>query len=216
MAVLLPHAPRASPLATHPFRRVPPPPGAAHTRYCVCTMRHRTQRCNGCSGCNLLNTGGFVTLLDSTRNHYVYILASRRIGMALLNFDMRGDTRPSPSPLGDAIGGWSIEVMPRTAAKVENFRALLPADTLVYIAHIAGTPIEDMVATARRLHDEGFAVMPHFPARAIADKAMLEDWIRRYRDEAGVSRALLLGGGNAEPAGDFDSSIQLIETGLFD
>jgi len=136
--------------------------------------------------------------------------------MALLNFDMRGDTRPSPSPLGDAIGGWSIEVMPRTAAKVENFRALLPADTLVYIAHIAGTPIEDMVATARRLHDEGFAVMPHFPARAIADKAMLEDWIRRYREEAGVSRALLLGGGNAEPAGDFDSSIQLIETGLFD
>ena len=94
--------------------------------------------------------------------------------MALLNFDMRGDTRPSPSPLGDAIGGWSIEVMPRTAAKVENFRALLPADTLVYTAHIAGTPIEDMVATARRLHDEGFAVMPHFPARAIADKAMLE------------------------------------------
>lgn len=136
--------------------------------------------------------------------------------MALLNFDMRRDAPAPQAHIANAIDGWSIEVMPRTAAKVESFRALLPEGTLVYIAHIAGTPMEDMVATARRLQDEGFAVMPHFPARGIADRAMLEDWIRRYRDEAGVSRALLLGGGNAEPVGDFDSSIQLIETGLFD
>ena len=136
--------------------------------------------------------------------------------MALLNFDMRRDALAPQTRIANAIGGWSIEVMPRTAAKVADFRALLPEGTLVYIAHIAGTDIEDMVATARRLHEEGFAVMPHFPARGIADRAMLEDWIRRYREEAGVSRALLLGGGNAAPVGDFDSSIQLIETGLFD
>ena len=136
--------------------------------------------------------------------------------MALLNFATRPNTQPSQSLAAGMIGGWSIEVMPRTAAKVESFRGLLPAGTLVYIAHIAGTPIEDMVATARRLHEEGFAVMPHFPARGIVDKVMLDDWIRRYRNEAGVSRALLLGGGNAEPVGAFDSSIQLIETELFD
>ena len=41
---------------------------------------------------------------------------------------------------------YSIEVMPRTAEKVENFRdAVCPAGTRVYIAHIEGTPIEDMV-----------------------------------------------------------------------
>jgi methylenetetrahydrofolate reductase (NADPH) len=133
--------------------------------------------------------------------------------MALLNFDIR----PTEQPLhSDLVAGWSIEVMPRTAAKVEDFRALLPAGTRVYIAHIAGTPIEDMVATARRLHEDGFPVMPHFPARGIADAAMLEEWIKRYREEAGVTQALLLGGGNASPAGVFDSSIQMIETGLFD
>lgn len=136
--------------------------------------------------------------------------------MALLNFATRPDAQPSQSLAAEMIGGWSIEVMPRTAAKVESFRALLPEGTLVYIAHIAGTPIEDMVATARRLHEDGFAVMPHFPARGIADKVMLDDWIRRYRNEAGVTRALLLGGGNAEPVGAFDSSLQLIETELFD
>ena len=134
--------------------------------------------------------------------------------MALLNFDTQPDIRPSR--IGDVTDGWSIEVMPRTAAKVDDFRALLPQSTRVYIAHIAGTPIEDMVATARRLHEDGFPVMPHFPARGIADKAMLEEWIKRYRDEAGVTQALLLGGGHATPVGAFDSSVQMIETGLFD
>ncbi|MDB5661442.1 MAG: putative 5,10-methylenetetrahydrofolate reductase [Cypionkella sp.] len=114
------------------------------------------------------------------------------------------------------LKGYSIEVMPRTAEKVEDFRALLPKGTRVYIAHIEGTPIEDMVATAKRIAGEGFDVMPHFPARIIHDKATLADWIARYQAEAGVKQALLLGGGVNTPAGDFDSSMQLIETGLFD
>ncbi len=45
---------------------------------------------------------------------------------------------------------------------------------------------------------------------------MLADWIARYKGEAGVRQALLLGGGVATPAGDFDNSMQMIETGLFD
>ena len=46
------------------------------------------------------------------------------------------------------LDGFSIEVMPRTAEKIEDFRDLLPAGTRVYIAHIDGTPIEDMVEFA--------------------------------------------------------------------
>ncbi|MBW8317803.1 MAG: hypothetical protein K0M49_21595 [Arenimonas sp.] len=136
--------------------------------------------------------------------------------MALLNFRGRANRQVSSPALGDMLDGWSIEVMPRTAAKIDDFRALLPAGTRVYIAHIAGTPIDDMVATARRLRDEGFPVMPHFPARSIPDAATLEDWIKRYRNEADVQEALLLGGGQQEPAGSLDSSMQMMETGLFD
>ncbi len=138
--------------------------------------------------------------------------------MALMNF-----LRKEPAaPQGDKkaveafLHGYSIEVMPRTAEKVEDFRALLPKGTRVYIAHIDGTPIEEMVATAKRIHAEGFPVMPHFPARIIKDKAMLADWIARYKGEADVKQALLLGGGISTPQGDFDNSMQLIETGLFD
>jgi methylenetetrahydrofolate reductase (NADPH) len=106
--------------------------------------------------------------------------------------------------------------MPRTAEKVENFRVILPKGTRVYIAHIEGTPIEDMIATAKRISGEGFDVMPHFPARIIKDEATLGDWIARYQGEAGIEQALLLAGGVAKPHGDYHSSMQLLDTGLFD
>ena len=111
---------------------------------------------------------------------------------------------------------YSIEVMPRTAEKIDNFRDLLPEGTRVYIAHIEGTPIEDMVATAKRLNADGYPVMPHFPARIIKDRATLADWIARYQGEADVKQALLLAGGVDKPYGDFDSSMGLLETGEFD
>ena len=138
--------------------------------------------------------------------------------MALLNFkrkDPASPDRTSPEVQG-FLQDYSIEVMPRTAQKVEDFRALLPAGTRVYIAHIEGTPIDEMVATARRLNEDGYQVMPHFPARIIRNRDVLADWIARYQGEADVKQALLLAGGVEKPHGDFDSSMQLLETGLFD
>lgn len=138
--------------------------------------------------------------------------------MALLNFKKREakSSQTVNSQVEALLQGYSIEVMPRTAAKVENFRDLLPEGTRVYIAHIEGTPIEEMVATAKRLNAEGYPVMPHFPARIIQDQAMLADWIARYQGEADVNQALLLAGGVDTPHGAFHSSMQLLETGLFD
>ncbi|NCV68228.1 MAG: methylenetetrahydrofolate reductase [Rhodobacteraceae bacterium] len=137
--------------------------------------------------------------------------------MALFNFAKKSEEVTPVSPeMESFLKGYSIEVMPRTAEKVEDFRALLPKGTRVYIAHIEGTPIEDMVATAKRIANEGYDVMPHFPARIIKDAATLENWIAQYHGEAGVEQALLLAGGVTNPHGDFDSSMQLLETGLFD
>lgn len=137
--------------------------------------------------------------------------------MALLNFRKKNASdATTANPVVEAfLKDYSIEVMPRTAEKVDDFKTLLPKGTRVYIAHIEGTPIGDMVRTARRLADDGYAVMPHFPARIIADTAMLSDWIDRYQGEAGVDQALLLAGGVAKPLGGFESSMQLLETGLF-
>lgn len=135
--------------------------------------------------------------------------------MALFPFARKPGATGSAAMAG-FLDGFSIEVMPRTAEKIEDFRTLLPGGTRVYIAHIDGTPIDDMVATATRLRAEGFEPMPHFPARIIKDKATLLDWVARYKGEAGVKQGLILAGGVDTPHGDFHSSMQLLESGAFD
>jgi len=137
--------------------------------------------------------------------------------MALLKFGRKDDAqKPVNQNIEAFLKGYSIEVMPRTAGKIDDFRDHLPKGTRVYVAHIEGTPIDEMVATAKRLTDEGYVAMPHFPARIIKDKSVLSDWISRYQNEAGVKQALLLAGGVDKPYGDYHCSMQLVETELFD
>jgi len=118
--------------------------------------------------------------------------------------------------LKNFLDSYSIEVTPRAVAKIENLSELIPLGTLVYIAHIEGTPIDEMVKTAKKINDHGYETMPHFPARIIKDKNTLKDWVSKYQNEANVHNALLLGGGVKKPYGEYDSSIQLIESELFD
>lgn len=113
------------------------------------------------------------------------------------------------------VEGFSIEALPRTATPRTDFREMLPGGTRIYVAHVPGTPIEDMVDTAGRLRAQGFPVMPHVPARLIQCRSTLKEWLGRYR-EAGVEEALVIAGGASIPAGDFCSAIELLETGLFD
>ena len=136
--------------------------------------------------------------------------------MALLNFGSKDMPAVEVNPQVETfLKDFSIEVMPRTAEKVEDFRDILPGATRVYVAHIEGTPIEDMVATAKRLAAEGYDVMPHFPARIIKDEATLRNWIAMYQGEADVEQALILAGGVTTPHGDYHSSMQLLESGAF-
>jgi methylenetetrahydrofolate reductase (NADPH) len=136
--------------------------------------------------------------------------------MSLLNlFSSKEKNKKVSDNLKDFLVNFSIEVMPSTAAKIESFKDILPINTRIYIAHIEGVPIEEMIQTAKRLQSEGFSVMPHFPARIIKNKSTLEEWITKYQDEAGIDQALLLAGGVTNPHGIFENSMQLVETELF-
>ncbi len=110
---------------------------------------------------------------------------------------------------------FSIEVMPKTAKKVNDFSEILPLKTLVYIAHLEDTDISDMVHTCNRLIDEEMIPVPHIPARILNNSSELEEWVSRYA-EVGVKRCLLLAGNNKIPKGNLNNSIQLLETGFFE
>ena len=111
---------------------------------------------------------------------------------------------------------FSIEITPPAAARVERFRGLLPAGTSVNVTFPPGTNSLDPVATAARLRAEGLRPVPHIAARSIPDLPALESYLKCPRADAEVDEALVIGGGVARPVGRFDSSIQLLETGLFE
>ena len=49
------------------------------------------------------------------------------------------------------LNGYSIEVTPNAAAKIENFAEVLPVNTRIYIAHIEGTPFDEMLKLQKKL-----------------------------------------------------------------
>ena len=114
------------------------------------------------------------------------------------------------------VAGFSIEVMPRTAAKIADFRKVLPSGTRVYVANIEGTPFRDVLDTSRRLIREGFVAVPHITARTVRDTPELTEMVERCRMEAGVGEVLLLAGGAVRPRGEFSSSVELLESSVFD
>lgn len=117
--------------------------------------------------------------------------------------------------LSDLLVDCSIEIAPTQAKKIREFRKVLPARTKVYIVSPAGRDFVDIVATARELRNEGFEPVPHLAARSVRDSHQLDENLRQLRDEADISEALVIGGSWSRPVGAFDSSLQLLETGLF-
>jgi methylenetetrahydrofolate reductase (NADPH) len=110
---------------------------------------------------------------------------------------------------------FSIEVMPRTAKNIDDFRRILPKRTTVYVAHLEDTPIEEMFFTCKRLISEGMDPMPHIPARIIQNTGELEDWVKEY-SSLGVDQSLLLAGNGKTPKGELFNSIQLLESETFE
>jgi len=103
---------------------------------------------------------------------------------------------------------FSIEITMKTV--LSN----LPKVKDVYITFLPGNNFKEIAGKARELVKSGYNPVPHFPARSIKNLAELKDYINRCKD-GGVKQALVIGG-SAQPIGDFHSSLQLLETGLFE
>lgn len=114
------------------------------------------------------------------------------------------------------VRDFTIETTPGSAAKIPDYRALIKPDTTVAVTFLPGSDFADTVATAKRLKAEGFKPAPHFAARSIPSKAAFEEYLVRLQGEVGISEVVALGGAVPKPLGPFESSMQLLETGLFD
>jgi methylenetetrahydrofolate reductase (NADPH) len=116
----------------------------------------------------------------------------------------------------DFVTDFTIETTPGSALKIPDYREHLRPGTKVAVTFLPGSDFADTITTAVRLKAEGFDPLPHFAARSIPSEALLETWLKQLQDQVGITEVVALGGAVDKPLGPFDSSMALLETGLFD
>jgi methylenetetrahydrofolate reductase (NADPH) len=129
------------------------------------------------------------------------------------------DTAPARDDLARAVAALartaSIETAARNLAEIDTYASLVPAGTDVHVAWLPRMPYHHVASAARRLRQVGMNPVPHITPRQLASREAAEDFLARLRDDAGVTRALLVAG-DGEPVGPYESSVQFLATGLLE
>ncbi len=113
------------------------------------------------------------------------------------------------------LRGFSLEVSARDTQAIDRAAELLPPGTEVYLNWIPGDTHHRTIAAAAKLRRAGLTPVPHVAARFLSGFTQLADFVARLAGEAEVRQALTIGGDRDKPAGSFDSSEQVLATGLF-
>jgi methylenetetrahydrofolate reductase (NADPH) len=127
----------------------------------------------------------------------------------------RTGPQPAEQDVAQLLRGYSIEVTTHNRSAVELCRHHLAPGTEVYVAFVPGETHHAVVASAARLRAAGFVPVPHVTARSVASFTQLGDFLANLAGEAGVTRALVVAGDLEQPAGPYHSSLELLQTGLF-
>ena len=108
----------------------------------------------------------------------------------------------------------SLEATRLAPGDIEALCVNAARGTPIYVSAVPARPLATQIDTATRLATAGFEPVPHIAARGFANGTELARHLGRLADEAGVRRALIIGGDFAAPLGPFHAAIEVIESGL--
>ena len=118
-------------------------------------------------------------------------------------------------PLPTFLQRLSLEITAKQIEKLPLLREKLPAGTRIFVALIDPADVAAQLQAVKDLKAAGFVAIPHVPARFVRDLDDLKARIGNLAG-AGVNEMLVLGGGAPTPIGRYDSSMQILETGVFE
>jgi len=125
---------------------------------------------------------------------------------------MTNTTASAPS-VAEMLRGFSIELNPGDAKVMDAAPGRLDPGTEVFLTWIPGTNPMETIAPAGKLRKAGLFPSPHIGARHVESAAQLEEFASRLAGE-GVDRVLIIGGDRDKPAGPFDSSLAVMQSGI--
>lgn len=125
---------------------------------------------------------------------------------------------PAASPLAavsaELVSGGSLEMGAHRPQDAHAIAAQLPAGTPVYVNHLPRHRLLDTIPTLVAVREAGLEPIPHIAARRIKDRAELQAYLDRAVGEAGVRKALILGGDEPAALGSYADGASLIRQGM--
>jgi methylenetetrahydrofolate reductase (NADPH) len=114
------------------------------------------------------------------------------------------------------VSGASLEMSPRERNTIAAAAEFLTPGTEIFISSPPKVTWQDIVSATVALRRHGFEPVPHVAARGLTGFTQLNDLLARAAGEAGVRRALVIGGDLDPPSGPFHASLDVLSLGLFE
>jgi len=114
----------------------------------------------------------------------------------------------------ELLASGSLEIGAHRPQDAREIAALLPSGTPVYVNHLPRHRLLDTVSTLVAVRKAGLEPVPHIAARRIQNQAELREYIARATGEAGVQKALILGGDQPQAAGPYADGASLLREGF--
>ena len=124
-------------------------------------------------------------------------------------------SNPSSARLAALLSSASVEISSR-GHQIAELREHFAEGTDVTITFLPGDHYRHNVETATALRRAGFNPVPHIAARELISRDALDDFLARARDEAAVSRILLIAGDVVAAKGPFKSTRDVCNSGLLE
>jgi methylenetetrahydrofolate reductase (NADPH) len=126
---------------------------------------------------------------------------------------MMSEQATSTPNIAALMRGYSVEISPTNEKIVASAIERLDPETEVFLTWIPGEDPFQAVAPAGKLRRAGLYPAPHIGARHLESTAQLDELLGRFVAE-GVDRFLLIGGERDKPLGPYDSTLQVMQSGL--
>jgi methylenetetrahydrofolate reductase (NADPH) len=119
-------------------------------------------------------------------------------------------------PRENMVDGYSLEMTAKELDGLREAAPLIRPGTQVAITFLPGEEMEQRVQAAELVRQLGFEPIVHLSARRLTSEAELDKYLGDVTSRAKVKRVFIIAGDPPEPEGPYETSLQIIETGLLE
>lgn len=128
--------------------------------------------------------------------------------------DPEGPTDVADTPQAKLIDDFSLEMTGKDVPALLEAKDSIPQGTRVNVTFLGNEDLEMRVAAAKAVKENGFIPVPHISARRLGSQEQLEEFLAALQEVGATEHVFVVGGDPATPEGPYDSSYDVIATGI--